>query len=127
MPNKDNDGPPIAAPAAAGGGGLDVANLCNGVVGEKTLTSYINDMLSFLNWCNSPGQEAFNYLTDYGKAKLGQIQVQPVGEGKRAHSMRVRAAIREILRDACTNPIVDINRIMPEGYMHYVLSLMHLT
>ena len=127
MPNEDNDGPPIAAPAAAGGGGLDVANLRNGVVGEKTLTSYINDMLSFLNWCNSPGQEAFNYLTDYGKAKLSQIQVQLVGEGKHAHSMQVWAAIRELLRDACTNPIVDINRITPEGYMHYVLSLTHPT
>jgi len=49
MPSKDNDGPPIAAPATAGGGGSALANLHNGVVGERTLTSYINDMLSFLN------------------------------------------------------------------------------
>ncbi len=124
MPNKDNDGPP-AAPAVAGGGGLAIANLRNGVVGEKTLTSYINDMLSFLNWCNSLGQE--DYMTEYGKAKLVQIQVQLDGEGKHAHSMQVWTAISEFLCDAGINPIVDINHITPEGYMHYVLSLMHPT
>jgi len=39
IPNKDNNSPPIAAPAAGGEGGLAIANLHNGVVGERTLTS----------------------------------------------------------------------------------------
>jgi len=57
---------------------------------------------------------------DYGKAKLVQIQVCLDNEGTHAHSMWVWAATREI------NPIVDINCNMPEGYMHYVLSLIQL-
>ncbi len=49
--NDNDDVPPIPEP-------VDVlANICDGVVAERTLASYINDALAFVKWCISLGNK----------------------------------------------------------------------
>jgi len=122
----NNNVPPIApiAPIAVPAGGGDrLANIRDGVVAERTLTSYINDLLAFLNWCRE--NEEFDCLTDYGKNEIANMHVRQNGEGNRPFTMRIRSTFKAILRNAHVQPIVHLDRITPEGFMNYVLSLRH--
>ncbi len=125
--NNENEGslPPImeAVPIDA------LANIRDGVVCERTLTSYLNDTLAFLKWCTSEGNEEYNCLTDFGKAALTDMyEVQPgEREGGRPFTMRVRSTFKALLWNAHVQPIVHLNLITADGFMKYLLSLKHPT
>jgi len=112
--------PPIAAE------GRDIlANIRDGVVAERMLMGYINDNLSFLNWSLNSGGN-FDCLTVYGKDQLAAIQILRNGEQSRAFNARVRSEFKALLRNAHEEPIVNLDRITPDGYMEYLVSLHHL-
>ena len=127
--NNDNENegslPPImeAVPIDA------LANIRDGVVCERTLMSYVNDMLAFLKWCTSEGNEEYNCLTDFGKAVLTNMyEVQPgEHEGSHPFTMHVRSTFKVLLWNAHVQPIIHLDLITADRFMKYLLSLKHPT
>ena len=101
-----------------------LADIRDGVVAERMLISYINDNLAFLQWSIDSNGE-YDCLTDDGRAALLGMRARGANELTRAFNARVRKEFKVLLRNAHVNPIVFIDRISPERYMHFLLSLRH--
>ena len=119
--NNDDDVPPIPEP-------VDVlANICDGVIAERTLASYINDALAFVKWCISLGNKDFNCLMAFGRAQVAAMLECQLGEreGSRQSTMCVQSTFKALLCNAHAQPIIHLDRITADGFMKYVLSLQH--
>jgi len=101
-----------------------LADIRDGVVAERTLISYINDNLAFLQWCIDKSDE-YDCLTDDGRQALQNMRTHRANEPTRAFNARVRMEFKVLLHNAHVNPIVFVDQISPEWYMHFLLSLHH--
>ena len=82
--NNDDDVPPIPEP-------VDVlANICDGVIAERTLASYINDALAFVKWCISLGNKDFNCLMAFKRAQVAAMLECQLGEREGSHQFTMR-------------------------------------
>jgi len=119
--DNDDDVPPIPEP-------VDVlANICDGVVSEGTLASYINDALAFVKWYISLGNEEFNCLMAFGRAQVTtMLECQPGEcEGGCPFTIHVWSTFKALLCNAHIQPIIHLDCITADGFMKYVLSLQH--
>jgi len=101
-----------------------LADIQDGVVAECTLVSYINDNLAFLWWFISSGGE-YDCLMDDGRQAILNTRTHHVNELTCAFNACVHSDFKALLQNAHVNPIVFIDQITPECYMHSVLSLCH--
>ncbi|KAG7361502.1 hypothetical protein IV203_036603 [Nitzschia inconspicua] len=104
------DGGPIPVAAAAaiapdGGGGAAAAAA---VGGHLTLDS----VCGMVDW-----------LTEHGSDRLHAIQVRRAGETNRAFNIRIRTELHAVLRDANQNPVIHLDRIQPERFIEFILTL----
>ena len=96
-----------AEPAGSGNNGtITLARVIDGVVGTKTLGGYVGDVVQFLSWCQANQED---WVTAYGRGRINQIQRQVPGERARVRARRMKEQIKALLREAVTQPIVNIS------------------
>ncbi|KAG7343152.1 hypothetical protein IV203_021097 [Nitzschia inconspicua] len=106
--------------AAAVGGHLTLNNVRDGVVSGRTSRIYLGDIIVFLNWCSI---HQVDWLTEHGSDRLHAIQVRRAGESNRAFNIRIRTELHAVLRDANQNPVIHLDRIQPERFIEFILTL----
>ena len=101
---------------------VDLDQVRDSVVADRTMNSYIGDILGFLSWCRV--NDMADWLTDLCKLELDSF-VRRENESLHVHRARVRLAMKNLLRNAHSDPLCHLELITPDGYMRHIISLRH--
>ena len=96
---------------------IEVDEMVDAIVGNSTRRSYLDDNLKFFKWCSANKPD---WMTAYGSAQLTHLEQEAEGMRTRARREHVRVGLKELLRDAALNPIVDTEAITASGFMEYI-------
>ena len=89
----------------------------DGIVGTGTSQSYLNKILTFINWCHGerPGR-----LTPFCEAQMTELEDSIAGLRSRVRHSRTKEFIKNLLRNAVNHPLVHVDLIKPESFMVYI-------
>lgn len=121
----DNDVVPEAnnvVPEAGNVNHVSLQTIRDNIISPSTYRAYISDLLQFLQWVHTNENQ---WLTPNGNERLTDIYVQQENENARQHRARKMENFTNLLRDACAEPIVYLDRIVPSKYLNFILTLHH--
>lgn len=99
---------------------LTLDSIRDHIISQGTFRSYIGDLTHFLKWVML---NETNWLTEYGIARLGDLETRRETETVRTHRSRKLIQLKSLLRDSFENNIIHIESITPSRFMDYILSL----
>jgi hypothetical protein len=96
---------------------ITLQDMRDGVVGAGTKQSYLNDIITFIQWClvDKP-----TWLTTYCQDKMTEMEDTLAGLQSRVCCSRLKVFVENLLRDATNQPLVHLRLITPESYMGYI-------
>ena len=101
---------------------ITMGQILDGVVGGKTLGTYVGDIMNFLGWLLN---NHVDLVTPYGAQRLHMIQIARPLERSRPRSTRLRLQWKALLRGAHTHPLVKVFDLTPVLFLEYVMTLRH--
>jgi hypothetical protein len=95
----------------------------DGIVDKGVYSKYCNEVMLFADWIH--GHQA-SWFTEFGQMKYDGLLVLQEGENRKQRRKRIKDKWMTMLRNAKTNPIINVDSITPaivmEGYISRIAN-----
>ena len=112
--------PPSLEGFAVMDGHITMETVRDNIVSESTTRSYIPDILNFLFWCR---QFMTDCLTQYCVDRIDAFIAEYPGRDIRFLTCRSKERFKVMLRNASTTPLLIMERLNPQKFMSYIITL----
>ena len=96
---------------------ITIQDMRDGVVGTVTKKSYLNEIITFMNWCRVHQP---TWLTTFIKDKMTEFEARTYGLRSRVRNCKRKAFVENLLRNAVNEPLACLELITPEAHMLHI-------
>lgn len=96
---------------------VSISNMRDAVVDEGTYSKYVNDIIVFMDWLRV---DMISWLTPFCSEKYDEISLLREDEGKKERRARIKASWMNLVKNASSNPLINIDQMTPAGVMQYM-------
>jgi hypothetical protein len=90
------------------------------IISASTLKSYVGDTIRLCRWITDVHPEWF---TPYGSRCFADLYAARINEKKFDHRLRMTTSVTELIRNAGTNPFLNIDLFTASEYMKYLVKV----